>query len=78
MEKKESEFIAYSVLSESECGKGAYTLYVQSIRTEGRYMIMFKSDNKEELNRVAEQINEVRHLVNENRKDTENIEAYVM
>lgn len=44
MEKKESEFIAYSVLSESECGKGAYTLYVQSIRTEGRYMIMFKSD----------------------------------
>ena len=43
MEKKESEFVAYSVLSENECGKGTYTLYVQSIRVEGRYMIMFMS-----------------------------------
>ena len=78
MEKKESEFIAYSVLSESECGKGAYTLYVQSIRTEGRYLIMFKSDDKAELDKVADRINEVRHSIYKNRKDEENIEAYVM
>ena len=56
MEKKESEFVAYSVLSEDECGKGVYTLYVQSIRVEGRYMIMFKSDDREELKEVAKRI----------------------
>ena len=78
MEKKESEFIAYSVLSESECGKGAYTLYVQSIRVEGRYMIMFKSDDREELKEVADRINEVRHSIYKNRRDKENIEAYVI
>lgn len=78
MEKKESEFIAYSVLSESECGKGAYTLYVQSIRVEGRYMIMFMSDDREELKEVADRINEVRHSIYKNRRDKENIEAYVI
>ena len=75
MEKKESEFVAYSVLSEDECGKGVYTLYVQSIRVEGRYMIMFKSDDREELKEVADRINEVRHSIYKNRRDKENIEA---
>ena len=65
MEKKESEFVAYSVLSEDECGKGVYTLYVQSIRVEGRYMIMFKSDDRKELEEVAKQIEEARHLARE-------------
>jgi hypothetical protein len=78
MEKKESEFVAYSVLSENECGKGTYTLYVQSIRVEGRYMIMFKSDDREELKEVADRINEVRHSIYKNRRDKENIEAYVV
>ena len=78
MEKKESEFVAYSVLSENECGKGTYTLYVQSIRVEGRYMIMFMSDDREELKEVADRINEVRHSIYKNRRDKENIEAYVM
>jgi hypothetical protein len=78
MEKKESEFVAYSVLSEDECGKGVYTLYVQSIRVEGRYMIMFKSDDREELKEVAKRIEEARHLIYPKRKDEENIEAYVI
>ena len=78
MEKNKTEFVAYSVLSESDCGKGTYTLYVQSIRTEGRYLIMFKSDDKAELDKVADRINEVRHSIYKNRKDEENIEAYVM
>ena len=78
MEKKESEFVAYSVLSEDECGKGVYTLYVQSIRVEGRYMIMFKSDDREELKEVAKRIEEARHLIYQKRKDKENIEAYVL
>ena len=78
MEKKESEFVAYSVLSENECGKGTYTLYVQSIRVEGRYMIMFMSDDREELKEVADRINEVRHSIYKNRRDKENIEAYVV
>lgn len=78
MEKKESEFVAYSVLSENECGKGTYTLYVQSIRVEGRYMIMFKSDDREELKEVAKRIEEARHLIYQKRKDKENIEAYVL
>ena len=78
MEKKESEFVAYSVLSEDECGKGVYTLYVQSIRVEGRYMIMFMSDDREELKEVADRINEVRHSIYKNRRDKENIEAYVV
>ena len=54
MEKKESEFVAYSVLSENECGKGTYTL------------------------EVADRINEVRHSIYKNRRDKENIEAYVV
>lgn len=78
MEKKESEFVAYSVLSEDECGKGLYTLYVQSIRVEGRYMIMFKSDDRKELEEVANRIEEARHLIYQKRKDKENIEAYVL
>ena len=78
MEKKESEFVAYSVLSENECGKGTYTLYVQSIRVEGRYMIMFMSDDREELKEVAKRIEEARHLIYQKRKDKENIEAYVL
>ena len=78
MEKKESEFVAYSVLSEDECGKGVYTLYVQSIRVEGRYMIMFKSDDRKELEEVANRIEESRHLIYQKRKDEENIEAYVI
>ena len=78
MEKKESEFVAYSVLSENECGKGTYTLYVQSIRVEGRYMIMFMSDDREELKEVANRIEEARHLIYQKRKDKENIEAYVL
>ena len=78
MEKKESEFVAYSVLSEDECGKGVYTLYVQSIRVEGRYMIMFKSDDRKELEEVANRIEESRHLIYQKRKDKENIEAYVL
>lgn len=78
MEKKESEFVAYSVLSKNECGKGTYTLYVQSICVEGRYMIMFMSDDREELKEVADRINEVRHSIYKNRRDKENIEAYVV
>lgn len=78
MEKKESEFVAYSVLSEDECGKGLYTLYVQSIRVEGRYMIMFKSDDRKELEEVANRIEKARHLIYQKRKDKENIEAYVL
>ena len=78
MEKKESEFVAYSVLSEDECGKGVYTLYVQSIRVEGRYMIMFKSDDRKELEEVANRIEKARHLIYQKRKDKENIEAYVL
>ena len=67
----------YPVLGE-ECGVGKYTLYVQHIQTEGRYMIMFRSDDREELERIAEHINEARCLIYQKRKDSENIEAYVM
>ena len=75
MEKKESEFVAYSVLSEDECGKGVYTLYVQSIRVEGRYMIMFKSDDREELKEVAKRIEEARHLIYPKRKILKKIKS---
>ena len=31
MEKKESEFVAYSVLSENECGKGTYMHKISAV-----------------------------------------------
>ena len=67
----------YPVLGE-DCGVGKYTLYVQYIQTEGRYMIMFRSDDREQLKQIAERINEARCLIYPKRKDGENIEAYVM
>jgi len=39
---------------------------------------MFMSDDREELKEVADRINEVRHSIYKNRRDKENIEAYVV
>ena len=41
-------------------------------------MIMFKSDDRKELEEVANRIEEARHLIYQKRKDKENIEAFVL
>ena len=77
---KNEEFMIdnHPVLGEEDCGQGKYALYVQYIRTEGRYMIMYRSDDREKLNQIAERINDARHLIVKQRKDKENVEAYVL
>jgi hypothetical protein len=78
MESNEMIIEKYPVLGEKECGTGRYVLYVQCIQKEGQYMIMFKSEDYKELNQTAQQINEARYLIYKNRKDKENIEAFVL
>lgn len=68
----------FAVLGEERCGKGKYSLYLQYQNRENRYMLMFKSDDYDELNRRAQRINEARERTHKRRLSKDNIEAFVM
>ena len=68
----------FAVLREERCGEGKYSLYVQYQNRENRYMLMFKSDDYDDLNRRAQRINVVRERTHQRRLSKDNIEAFVM
>lgn len=68
----------FAVLGEERCGEGKYSLYVQYQNRENRYMLMFKSDDYDDLNRRAQRINVVRERTHQRRLSKNNIEAFVI
>ena len=68
----------FAVLGDERCGEGKFSLYVQYQFKENHYMLMFKSDDYDDLNRRAQRINDARELTHQRRTSKDNIEAFVM
>ena len=66
------------VLGEKDCGTGHYTLYVQYWHKDNYYYMMFKSDDKEKLELMAEQCNYLRNERHQRRKNPDLEEAFVI
>ena len=66
------------VLGEKDCGAGKYTLYVQYWHKDGYYYMMFKSDDKENLEKMAERCNKLREARHLSRTNPKMEEAFVI